>query len=152
MTKSEIKSELIKICRAEINRLLTFYEERMEEEQKTANMYKGAMESRYDTFKEEVQERKNMHAVKADNLLRIKSVILSSDNNEFSSVIPGAVVETSFENYFILSFLFYEPIIIDGKEFYTISLDSPIGKAITGKRQGETIIFNGNEITINDIY
>ncbi|WP_282039456.1 hypothetical protein [Saccharicrinis aurantiacus] len=61
----------------------------------------------------------------------------------------GSVVYTSNGNYFIA--VAQGKIDLDGKSFYAISLASPIGKAMFGKKCGDILMFNGNSFTINQI-
>jgi transcription elongation GreA/GreB family factor len=152
MTKEEIKNKLFETCEAEISRQIAFSEEQMSREQKTANMYKGAMESRYDTFKEEAQARKDMNAMTVERLLKQKSILMSSRNSKCQAATPGAVVETQGDNYFILFYLFEDGIELNGKEYFVISLESPVGTALRNKKTGDKFHINGREIEINDIY
>jgi len=58
----------------------------------------------------------------------------------------GSVVYTSNGNYFIG--VAQGKIDLDGESFYAISLASPIGKAMFGKKIGDEIAFNNQNITI----
>ncbi len=68
----------------------------------------------------------------AHNLVRLGSIIVTEKVNYFIAISLGkATVDTT--NYFI------------------ISSSSPIGKVFLGKKEGDTILFNGNSITIQAI-
>ncbi|WP_075602771.1 GreA/GreB family elongation factor [Saccharicrinis aurantiacus] len=58
----------------------------------------------------------------------------------------GSVVYTSNGNYFIG--VAQGKIDLDGESFYAISLASPIGKAMFGKKIGDEIAFNNQNIII----
>lgn len=152
MTKKEIKAEIINACKSEIEKQISFNEKQSGEEQKTANLYKGAMSSRHDTFKEEAQARKEIFNAKIINLLKLKSELRLLSNKTCDSVVMGAIVETTSDNYFIFCYLFDDNLEIGGREYSTISIDSPIGKALADKKVNEKITFNQKEFVITDIY
>jgi hypothetical protein len=152
VTKQEIKNKLIEICKSEIQEKIKMNEKMMNEEQKTANQYKGAMESRYDTFKEEAQARKDAYAMQIDKLLKLNSILLSINSKTPEKAEPGAVIETDRMNYFIFFYLFDEPVTVGNQEFCIISLESPVGIALKNKKINGTFIFNGNEFRILNIY
>lgn len=62
----------------------------------------------------------------------------------------GAVVETRQVNYFIA--IPAGKISVEGKTFYAVGAGAPIALALAGKSTGETIVFNGNELTITGVY
>jgi len=152
MTNKEIKWRLIEICKNEIKLRIALNEKFMKEEQEIANQYKGAMESRYDTFKEEAQARKDAYAMQIDKLLKLNSelFLIKIDNPEEAEY--GAVVETNRMNYFIFYFLFDEPLKIDKKDYCIISLESPIGIALKNKKRNDKFTLNGKEYQILNIY
>ena len=61
----------------------------------------------------------------------------------------GSLVKTSISNYFISASLG----ILQGdhESYYAISVQSPIGQLLLGKKAGDSIQFNGREIQINSI-
>lgn len=61
----------------------------------------------------------------------------------------GSSVETSLRDFYvsISAGEFY----IEGKSIYAISLESPIGIALIGKKAGEQIQLNGNTIDIKSV-
>jgi hypothetical protein len=153
MNKSEIKKALIEFCRNFIEEKIDFHSKMMDEEQKTANMYKGAMESRYDTFKEEAQARKDGHAKKVDYFLKLQSELLSFNTELSDMAKPGSVVFLdSGINFFIFAYIVEDDVEIEGILYTPISLNSPIGNLLAGKRKGEKFIFNGKEIEILDVF
>ncbi len=153
MNKSEIKKALIEFCRNFIEEKIDFHSKMMDEEQKTANMYKGAMESRYDTFKEEAQARKDGHAKKVDYFLKLQSELLSFNTELSDMAKPGSVVLLdSGINFFIFAYIVEDDVEIEGILYTPISLNSPIGNLLAGKRKGEKFIFNGKEIEILDVF
>jgi len=154
MDKIEIKKALYDFCRNFLEEKMKFHSDMMEEEQKIANMYKGAMESRYDTFKEEAQARKDGHAKKVEYFLKLQSDLLSINPNLLNDdVRPGSVVMLSnVINFYIFAYITEDDVEIDGIEFTPVSLSSPIGSLIAGKKAGDTFSFNGKDVIISDVF
>ena len=62
----------------------------------------------------------------------------------------GSIVITEKANYFIA--ISMGKTTIDNTDYFVISSASPIGKLFLGKKENDTIIFNGNEFTIKTIH
>lgn len=62
----------------------------------------------------------------------------------------GAVVETQQANYFIA--IPAGEIVLDDKIYYGVGAAAPIARALEGKKEKEEVIFNGNELTITQVY
>ncbi len=67
----------------------------------------------------------------------------------FDAVALGSLTYTTQGNYFISIGL--GKIICDGTTYFAISLASPIGQLLLGKKVGETINFRDKKITIQQI-
>ena len=65
-------------------------------------------------------------------------------------VILGSLVKTSKGNYFLSVSI--GKIIVDGIDFYCISVFSPIGKLLLGSKKDHEIYYNDMKIVVNDIY
>jgi hypothetical protein len=152
MKNEEKKNQIIELCKKELEKRILIQTEAMKDAQETANKYKGAMESRYDTFKEEAQQRRDSHAKQIDILIRQKSALLNIGKKINTKAEFGAVVETESEIYFMCFYLFDDEIIYEGKELLTLREDTPLGAAFKGKEKGESVDFNGNNHIIKEIY
>jgi transcription elongation GreA/GreB family factor len=90
------------------------------------------------------QERSNAQLIKA---LALADEVDRINLEKYADKISlGSLVITNFGNYFIS--IGMGKIIVNDKEAITISLASPIGKALLGKRVGENIYFNEKEIKV----
>ncbi len=65
------------------------------------------------------------------------------------SVVPGALVQTSLGLFYIC--IAVGKLSIEGKVCFGISLDSPIGKRLSGRKAGETFVFNGTQVKISEL-
>lgn len=152
--KIQIKRQITEYFKRYINNQIRFHSELMNKEQAIANMYKGAMESRHDTFKEEAQSRRDSHAAKVDYYLRLLSDLqLINPDKVYDKVTFGAIVILDNElNLFIFASIIEDDIMIFGKYYTPISLNSPLGQAVSGKKAGDTFEFQGKLIKIDDIF
>ena len=153
MDRNEIRNELLSLCKRSIKEDIKLLELTIKEAQKEANYHKGAMQSRYDTFKEEAQAKKDAYLRQFQEKNKIM-VLLNSihKSGNYTKIIPGAIVETTLLNYFISAYIFDKPVNLDNKFFLPISIASPLGRALHNKIKGDKIIFNNNTIIIKDIY
>ncbi len=152
MDKSEIKREIIFLCKSEIEKKIELHTKAMQDAQDTANKYKGAMESRYDTFKEEAQQRRDSHARQIDISLKQKSILMNLNNQLKTNVEFGSVIETEDTLYFICFFITEDNLSVHGKELITLREDTPLGQILMGKKAGEAVKFNSQTINILDLY
>jgi len=77
--------------------------------------------------------------------------LLSKINPEkkLSSIEPGSLVSTTTGDYFISVGIGL--VNIEGKMFYCISIQSPIGNQLKNKKGGDKIEFNGTVIIVEEI-
>lgn len=154
MTHSELRNKVIDVCKSHIEERITFYLKMMNDEQKIANSYKGAMESRYDTFKEEAQARKDNMAKQADMFMSLNSHLQTiSQNDAEDKVKYGAIVKLSNGfYYFFFANIFDDSIVFDDYDVTPISFNSPLGNALRDKKTGETITFSNKNLKIEEIF
>lgn len=154
MNNKEIKIQLIKKCERALLEKIKEHEVAMEDAQREANFHKGAMESRYDTFKEEAQERKDAHAKQIAQITKLLSSLISITQKKASEKVEfGSVVETDSDvNYFMFSYIFNTPIVIDNKKFLPINLLTPLGQQFLNKKIGDVVNFKGKTMKIIDVY
>lgn len=113
------------------------------------NDTKSSMGDKYETSREMAQQEINRlqgqeRQVQSD-LKKLQSLRLIPTKNAG----PGSIVGTDQLTYFIGISLGAQKI---GAEHYmVISPDSPIGRRFLGKKPGDTISFNGRDISINEV-
>jgi|TARA_B100001964_G_C14254932_1_gene611866 transcription elongation GreA/GreB family factor len=153
MDKIKIKEKLVNVCRKELDKQLDELIKAMNDAQFEANQHIGAMESRYDSFKEEAQARVNGFARQIDTKRRILPAITKINiKNLYNSVVHGSVVQTDQENYFICAYIVDNPINVDDKDYLPISMNSPLGIAIEGKKSGDSVEIGGDVVNIYDVF
>ncbi len=151
MNQIEIKKKIIEFIRLELEKRIDFLKKVIDDAQKEAAAHKGRMESRYDTFKEEAQARRDAYKKQLFNIqksLSIINVMPIKINRRYS---VGSVIETNENNYFI-SIGALDTININGQKYLSISPGSPIGQIFSQKKTGDEFEFRGRKIKIKNIF
>ncbi|MBC5991381.1 hypothetical protein [Pontibacter cellulosilyticus] len=145
-TKKRLLHESIQMLNMQINAA----KEAMDDAQNSANEHDGAMEDKFESFRENCQIQRDMYARQLDELISTMAVLRRINATKSNhDVSLGAVVHTELQNYFIGVSL--GEIKVDGESFFAISGMSPIFKAMSGKTAGETFSFRDKEYKILQI-
>ena len=141
----DVKSKLIDLVIADIEKQIEIAEQGRKDAVEESKAHKGAMASRYDTFKEEAQYLAGGFAARIQELTpllaALKSMRMRIPAN--SKVSSGAIVEV--ENidtgmktkYFILPFGGGKTYEVDGEQYSTLTLQAPLARALFGKTEGD---------------
>jgi transcription elongation GreA/GreB family factor len=70
-------------------------------------------------------------------------------SKESNTASLGTLIETNQGTYFLS--ISVGQLIVAGSHFFAISASSPIGKLLLGKKEGETVLWNGKEINIQKV-
>lgn len=147
----ETKKRLLQECSRLLNAQIKAAKDAMDEAQESANEHQGAMEDKFESFRENCQIQRDMYARQLDELMTtmalLRRINATKQNLEVSL---GAVVHTELQNYFIGVSL--GEIKLDGESFYAISGMSPIFKAMAGKTAGDTFEFRDKKYRILQVY
>ena len=147
----ETKKRLLQGSIQVLNNQIQAAKEAMDEAQRSANEHQGAMEDKFESFRENCQIQRDMYARQLDELMTTMSLlrrINATKTNE--DVSFGAVVFTELQNYFIGVSL--GEMKIDDESFYAISSMSPIFKAMAGKKTGDSFVFRDKEYKIKQVF
>lgn len=94
----------------------------------------------------ELDKQENQH----EKLLRMMNDLGQIDVNQISKKVTlGSLVMTNFENYFIS--IAFGKISNDELKAYAISLASPMGSALLGKKVNDEVTVNGRKIRVVDL-
>ena len=122
----------------------------MDDAQESANEHQGAIEDKFESFREACQIQRDMYARQLDELITTMSVLKRINaTKENKEVAFGAVVHTNLQNYFIGVSL--GQIELNGETFFAISSMSPVFKAMAGKTEGETFEFRDQKYKIEHV-
>ena len=152
MDRIEVKKALIQECNAELDRRIKGTRKAMDDAQAEANEHKGAMESRYDTFKEEAQALRDGFARQLKDYLDAQGVLAQIPIRLCNIVEPGAIVVLDEIAYFLSMGGLTSKIVIEGMGYLAVNPASPIGKALLGKKRGDVVQFRDRKLAIRDIF
>ena len=149
----ETKKTLIELCRKQLVEEMTLLKKAMDDAQEEANAHKGAMESRYDTFKEEAQSKKDAYSRQLMEKGKVVSLISSINPSRLlNKVETGAIVVTDKYSFFISYHIFDDPIVIHDVAYILVSAGSPLGKSFQGKKKDDLVSTPQGEMRILDIF
>lgn len=147
----ELKSALHQWCITFITNRLILEQRGLQEAQETANSdTKSSAGDKYETGRAmahlEAEKFSRMITETSEILDRISQI---SPTQFCETVVPGAVVSTNHGCFYCL--ISADDIEIDGEEFCTISLASPLGTVLAGKSSGDSFEFRGSTYTIVNV-
>lgn len=84
-------------------------------------------------------------------ITQMKEILAKINTTKVSEIAHlGTVITTPKVNYYLS--ISAGKFTVLGKNYYAISISSPIGKLLLGKKVGDSITFNSNKITITTIH
>lgn len=150
MTREEQRQEVICSCIEQQEHIASIAKQEMDSAQQQSNDY-GANVDRYDSYRTKMLRSRDMYARQYSNAqtgVRYLQDLLKLQ--PFDTVEHGAVVITDRQN-FLLS-IGAGKFMVGNRVFFAISAQTPIYRALTGKRVGDSIVFNGQSQTIKEIF
>lgn len=149
--KIAIKQKLMAECVRLQKNVVNNAKEAMQDAQMSANEHDGAMEEKFDSYREELQNKRDMFARQLDQGLDDLAFLNQvNSHKEFETAVLGAVVITEMQNLFISISL--GKIEVNGKQYFAVSTMAPIFKAMAGLKKGDTFEFRGKKTRILDVF
>ena len=152
INKQEVKKHLYNYCFEFIeSRLKTITNSILELQQSLGSETKSSAGDKHETGRAMIQ----IDLEKAGNQLleiqKTKDILKKVDISKSSEIIClGSLVYTTKSNYFIA--ISAGNISIDDQQYYTISMDTPMGQLLTAKRIGDEVIFRDEKIKIENVF
>jgi len=141
----DVKETLLGLVIADIEKQIATAEQGRQDSIEESKAHKGAMASRYDTFKEEAQYLAGGFAARiqelSSQLAALKSMQTRLAAN--SKVSGGAIVEiedidTSMKTkYFLLPAGGGNAYEVNGERYSTLTIQAPLARALFGKNEGD---------------
>lgn len=149
--KTELKLQLLKECRKIVKDQVANAKNAMDEAQESANEHQGAIEDKFESFREACQIQRDMFAKQLEEALSrqalLNRVVATKLNKD---IMLGSIVKTDALNYFVSVSL--GEVKMNEEGFFAISAMSPVFKAMVNKQQGETFDFMGKKVRILEIF
>jgi len=151
LDKSAVKQRLYTHCLDYVTHHIEINQRMVDESQEAANEEtKNTSGDRYETERAMKQRETELFGKRIEEALQLRATLMSINADRQCTIVqPGALVFTTAGIFFIA--ISSDEIIIDGEEYCMISVDSPIGAAMAGKRAGESFTFRGKKFSIEHI-
>ena len=148
----ETKQQLLDFCETFVQKRISGIQENMQSIRKSmVSETKSSAGDKHETGRAMLQlelEKLGQQLAAAEKMQRI---MLKVDIKRFSERISlGSWVKTSKGNYFLA--ISAGAFMVETQATFCISLDTPIGRLLLGKTVGDFVEFNGQKITITEIY
>ena len=114
------------------------------------NETKSSAGDKYETGREVMQQEIDLNLTRLNEINKLKDTlhrIVPGQTND--SVQPGALVYTDNGNYYIN--ISAGKATIESNTYYIISIGSPVGMQLAGKKAGDEFDLNGQRIRIKNI-
>ncbi len=147
----QIKEALYTLCVEDVNIRLASIENTISSHQKAlASETKSSAGDKHETGRAMLQLEMEKSGQQLASIQQMKETLSKIDPSKKSEIASlGAVIETNLGDYFLS--ISAGKLIASDKPFFAISVSSPIGKLLLGKKTGEMLSWNGKEIRIEKI-
>ena len=119
--------------------------------QESANESQGAIEDKFESFREACQIQRDLYARQLDEALSALQVLERLPETYITREAPslGSIVVTNAQRFYIAVSL--GEIAIDGEKYFAISAFSPMYQAMAKSRVGQTFTFRDKPYRIEEI-
>ena len=143
------KIQIISIIKNKISAKIQIFENLIAETRASSNDTKSSMGDKYETGREMLQQEINNIQRQLNETLNQQSFLQKLNTEACTKVQNGALVKTD-KGFFYISVSAGE-IVFENKKIMTISNESPLAKAMFGKKVKENFIINNTTQTIEKI-
>jgi transcription elongation GreA/GreB family factor len=143
-----LKKSLRTLCQSYLDKNIRNAEAAIADAREAAqNETKSSAGDKYETAREMMQQEIDLNTTRLQQLKQQQNVLARIDvDADTDVVVPGSIVLTTQGNYYIA--VGAGKLIVDGIIYYAISLQSPIGQQLKGKKTGDVFTVNQQTHTI----
>lgn len=140
-----IKFELFKQCQEFVYNRLQTVEEIISSNQKALQSEtKSSAGDKHETGRAMLQLEMEKASQQLEGIQQMKTILSKINfSNTSETAHLGSIVKTSSGNYFLS--ISAGKLIIENTTYYAVSVSSPIGKILLGKKENDLYNFNGKE-------
>ena len=146
----QMKSELLEIIHQKISEKIQKLEQLIAETRASNNDTKSSMGDKYETSREMLQQEINNLQIQLNEHLKSQQILKNINPNPHKIVTLGSLVETEKGMFFIAISL--GELSFNQEKIFVISAESPLAKAMNGKKTGESFVVNNLSQTIKNIW
>ncbi|MGL6126579.1 hypothetical protein BBI01_17275 [Chryseobacterium artocarpi] len=144
------KQEIINIIKGKLADKSQYFENLIAETRASNNDTKSSMGDKYETGREMLQQEINNLQRQLNEVLNQQAVLQKIISDASEKVQNGALVKTN-KGLFYVSVSMGE-IVFDNQKVMTVSAESPLVKAMFGKKMGEGFTINNISQNIENIW
>ncbi len=145
-----IKPELLEIIHQKISEKIQKLEQLIAETRASNNDTKSSMGDKYETSREMLQQEINNLQIQLNEHLKSQQILKNINPNPHKIVTLGSLVETEKGKFFIAVSL--GELSFSQEKIFVISAESPLAKAMNGKKTGESFVVNNLSQIIKNIW
>ena len=146
----QMKSELLEIIHQKISEKIQKLEQLIAETRASNNDTKSSMGDKYETSREMLQQEINNLQIQLNEHLKSQKILKNINPNPHKVVSLGSWVETHKRKFFIAISL--GEILFNQEKVFVISAESPLAKAMNGRKTGESFVVNNLSQIIKNIW
>ena len=146
----QMKSELLEIIHQKISEKIQKLEQLIAETRASNNDTKSSMGDKYETSREMLQQEINNLQIQLNEHLKSQKILKNINPNPHKIVTLGSLVETEKGMFFIAISL--GELSFNQEKMFVISAESPLAKAMNGKKTGESFVVNNLSQIIKNIW
>jgi len=146
-----IKEQLLKHCNNYVNKCEYTVFTTINSNKKALNSEtKSSAGDKHETGRAMLQLEMEKAGQQLHSITLMKEVLVKVDVSKQHSIAHlGSLIITDVANYFLS--IGAGLLTVDNQQYFAISVSSPIGKLLLGKKEGDKIIFNSKSIIIKTI-
>lgn len=144
------KKKLVTELKRRIAEKIKHWELLIDQARESNNETKSSMGDKYETSREMVQQEINNLQIQLNEHIKSQNSLKLIGVNPHQVIGLGSLIQTDQGLFYIAVSL--GEIIFDKKKIFVISVESPLAKALIGKKKGEKISLNNMTQTVQDIW
>lgn len=148
----KLKQELFKQCEIFVNnRLQTIQEIISSNQNALQSETKSSAGDKHETGRAMLQLEMEKAGQQLQGVLQMKEILAKIDVSKNSTIAHvGSLVKTNDAAYFLS--ISAGQLVVENEHYFAVSVSSPIGKLLLGKKEKDEIVFNGKQIEIARIF
>ena len=152
MLQLKTKELLFNLCKDFVNKRLKTVQDIISSNQKALQSEtKSSAGDKHETGRAMLQLEMEKASQQLEGISIMNQILSKVDISKTSKIAHlGSVIITNKANYFLS--ISAGQLSVENNTYFAISISSPIGKLLLGKKENEEVLFNGNLIKIKEIF
>ena len=152
MSQLKTKEVLFNLCKDFVNKRLKTVQDIISSNQKALQSEtKSSAGDKHETGRAMLQLEMEKASQQLEGISIMNQILSKVDISKTSKIAHlGSVIITNKANYFLS--ISAGQLSVENNTYFAISISSPIGKLLLGKKENEEVLFNGNLIKIKEIF